>query len=65
MLCQKERVYWTGLHRLLDSTAGMLCQKERGLKKQRESKRSWASEEGGKGRRALVEGGKQVLEELP
>ena len=27
---------------------GLLCQKERGLKKQRESKRSWASDEGGK-----------------
>ena len=26
----------------------LLCQKERGLKKQREIKRSWASEEGGK-----------------
>ena len=26
----------------------LLCQDERGLKKQRESKRSWASEEGGK-----------------
>ena len=30
--------------------ARLLCQKERGLKKQRESKRSWASEEGGRGR---------------
>ena len=26
----------------------LLCQNERGLKKRRESKRSWASEEGGK-----------------
>ena len=28
--------------------ARLLCQKERGLKKQRDSKKSWASEEGGK-----------------
>ena len=26
----------------------LLCQKERGLKKQRQSKRSWASKEGGR-----------------
>ena len=54
--CQQERVHWTGLHRLLDRTtwmvsmtrSGLPCQKERELEKQRESKRSWASEEGGK-----------------
>ena len=58
LLCQKERVHRTGLHRLLDSTAGMvsmtrtrlLCQKEMGLKKQREHTRSWASEGYGYGR---------------
>ena len=39
LLCQKTRVHWTGLHRLLDSTTWMvsmartslLCQKGRGL----------------------------------
>ena len=32
LLCPKERVHWTGQHRLLDSTTGMvmLCPKERG-----------------------------------
>ena len=38
----------------------LLCQKERGLKKQRESKRSWASEEGGK--LGPEEGAQRVLE---
>ena len=40
--------------------ARLLCQKERGLKKQRESKRSWASEEGESW--ALVEGAQRVLQ---
>ena len=43
---QQERVHWTGLHRLLDSTAGMVSmtrtgmpgQQERGRKTQRECK---------------------------
>ena len=39
-LCMSERVF--------DQDEALPCQKKRGLKKQREYKRSWASEEGGK-----------------
>ena len=55
-LIDQERVHWTGLHRLLDSTTGMVSmtrsrlpgQQERGRKKHTHSKRSWASEEEGR-----------------
>ena len=51
-----ERVRWTGLHRLLDSTTEMVFYDQDeavisdgdGVTKQRESKRSWSSEEGRK-----------------
>ena len=34
--CQKERVHWTGLHRLLDGTAGMVSMTRTRLRRRQE-----------------------------